>query len=405
MRLEFSTRRRDRVSTSRKDCVLRVAGWNQVAKRWLERLIAKGAGRRLPVVFDFDNTIISGDVGEAALAVLAAQRRLTPASVSKSLCPGLRGIGKKVVELANCSDVMQYYEALLAPTAHGVADPHPMANGYVWATEALEGLTLTEITKATADAFEAGKQSSEARIEVTPGKTGYPAPRFYPQMVELIGQLVRFEYDVWIVSASNVWSVRWLVLQGLNPLLRKRGLSKGLRADHVIGVATMLRGPDGRLYKDSVLVRQNPGYAAFKPQVAGSMRVTRYLEFPVPVYSGKAACILDAIGRNPYLCVGDSPADHPMMRVSQHRLWIARVEKPQAQHATRALIRQAGKAGWMMQISTTANGPRFLSRIESRADSPNKRAWKETAAILRSLEKEISRLAKPIALIPLNQHD
>ena len=33
-------------------------------------LLQAGAGKHLPVVFDFDNTIISGDIGEATLAML-----------------------------------------------------------------------------------------------------------------------------------------------------------------------------------------------------------------------------------------------------------------------------------------------------------------------------------------------
>lgn len=341
-------------------CRLKGLGWNEEARSSLERAIQRGAGQRLPVVFDFDNTIVSGDVGEAALALLAAEGRLSPKSVCKSLCPVLTPPGGKRHAIEDCSNVMEYYEALLAPTAHGPADPTPLANGYVWATEVMEKLTVAEVLAATARVYELGQANPIAQIKVTPGKPTYPPPRFYSEMVELIGLLLRLKYDVWIVSASNVWSVRWLVLHGLNPLLKAQGIDEGLRPDHVIGVATLLADPDGHLYKDSVLVRQNVPYAVLETKTAKALQITRHLQFPAPVYSGKVACILDAIGRTPYLCAGDSLSDHPMLKVSQYRLWIARWDKPDAQRATKAMIQQTGQAGWIVQAVQSGGEVRFI---------------------------------------------
>ena len=102
-------------------CRLKAPGWNDQARRSLEKLIERGAGQGLPVVFDFDNTLISGDVGEATLAILAAEGRLTPANLSKTLCPVLQIPGKEKIAVEQCSDIMEYYEALLSPTAHGSA--------------------------------------------------------------------------------------------------------------------------------------------------------------------------------------------------------------------------------------------------------------------------------------------
>jgi hypothetical protein len=372
-------------------CILKAPGWNETARRSLERLIEKGAGQGLPVVFDFDNTIISGDVGEATLAILAAEGRLTVTNVSKSLSPALLVPGKQKVGLEGCSDIMEYYEALLAPTVHGKADPSPLANGYVWAAQAMEGLTVAEVLKATASVFGLGQQPGLLDIVVTPGKTIYPAPRFRPEMVELLGQLLRFDYDVWIVSASNVWSVRWMVLRGLNPLLIKRGASVGLRPDRVIGVATLLRDQKDRLYKDAVLLHERPGYAELAGKSLQPFRLTRHLQYPAPVYSGKVACILDAVGCNPYFSAGDNPSDHPMMRVSQHRLWIARLEKPGAQQATSALIRRTGKAGWILQVCSETDGPRFLPGLDGNLNSRNANTKsRRSAAILRRLESQLS---------------
>ena len=330
------------------NCSLQAAGWSGPARRSLERLIQKGAGQNLAAVFDFDNTIISGDVGEAALAILAAGGRLAPGSIDPNLGPAVQVPGKGRVSVEHCADAMEYYEALLSPTIHAKSDPAPLANGYVWATQALEGLSIAEVLAATSTAFQSGERA---------GGTRYPAPRFYQQMAELIAQLIRFRYQVWIVSASNVWSVRWMVLHGLNPLLLKYGARSGLRPERVIGLATLLTDRDGRLYKDSVLVRENPDYAILTGPEVKSLRVTRHLQYPVPVYSGKVACILDALGANPYLCAGDSPSDHPMLALSRHRLWIARGDKPHAQQVTRALMRRTGPIGWILQPNFPTHGP------------------------------------------------
>jgi phosphoserine phosphatase len=350
----------DKNPTSRNPgkCQLPGAGWNPKARQTLERVIERGAGRGLPVVFDFDNTIISGDVGEAVLAWLAAQNCLSPRKLGDDLCPPVLLPGKGKIQIRRCSDVMEYYEALLSPTVHGPLDPAPLANGYVWATQALEGLTVAEVFAATAAVFQIGRRSTVDSIES--GRAAYPAPRFREEIVDLIARLIQFKYDVWIVSASNVWSVRWMVIHGLNPLLRVRGLRRGLRPDRVVGLATLLNDRRGRFYKDSVLIREDKDYAALRGSLTKSLRLSRHLEYPAPIYSGKVACILDYIGSNPYLCAGDSPSDHPMMLISKYRLWISRQEKRQSQQLTRALMRRKGERGWILQAATMQGVPRLI---------------------------------------------
>ncbi len=330
------------------ECRLRSAGWEKATRLKLERTLGLGAGRNLPVVFDFDNTIVSGDIGEAVLAVLGSTGRLTPKNICETLSPALRPQGNSKLSLAGYANIMKYYEALLAPTVHGKADPTPLANGYVWAAQVLETLSLAEVIDATLQAIRPGENAASGHREIIVGKLSYPAPRFREEMVELIALLLRLGYRPWIVSASNVWSVRCMVVHALNPLLAKQGAPEGLPPEQVIGLATLLSDRTGRLYKDSVLVRQDPGYSNLSSKRLKSMHVTRHIQFPAPVYSGKVACILDAIGQNPYLSAGDSPSDHPMLSVSQNRLWIARADKPNAQLATQALMRRTGKTGWIV---------------------------------------------------------
>lgn len=342
-------------------CRLKEPGWTPQCRAALEELINKGSGKRLPVVFDFDNTVVCGDIGEAVLAVLARDGTLSPEKIPRTLSPPFRHLVEGKVSLESALDLTDYYEALLSPTVHQEEDTTPLANGYAWAVEIMEGLTPLDVTKATRKAYGASQPGKRNLIEVTPGKAGYPAPFFYPEMVELIAELLRHAFDFWILSASNVWSVRWMMLNGLNPLLRKRGVRNGVRADHVIGISTLLANAAGKLYKDPILVQENAGYARLDPAALRRFRLTSRLCFPVSTYSGKVAWIYDVIGRQPYLCAGDSPGDHPMLGFSEHRLWIARVEKAGYQKALVQLARRRGNEGWLVQPVASVDRPGFIA--------------------------------------------
>ena len=371
--LVFGPARRQRPAPKRRrgrgsDCRLEAPGWNQETRRALEDIINRGAGQQLPVVLDFDNTIVCGDIGEATLAVLARSGKLTPARVTRTFSPPFRVPGRNLMELSSCADVTQYYEAFLAPTTHEGHDPSPLANGYAWAVEVMENLRPLDVVNATRTAFEWPQPTRPSFIEVTPGKSAVPAPFFYPEAVELIAELLRLRFDLWIISASNVWSVRWMVLQALNPLLRRRGLKIGVRASHVVGISTLLADRQGRLYKDALLVREDDQYAAMAEKAMAGLRLTSRLQFPLPAHSGKVAVVFDVLGRNPFLAVGDSPSDHPLLEISQHRLWIARLEKPGFQQATRDLIRKTSGDGWLIQPTLTGKAPGFVSGLKEASE-------------------------------------
>ena len=190
---------------------LQEPGWTDRVRNRLETLIRHGAGNGLPVVFDFDNTIVCGDIGEATLAVLVRSGLVNVQKLPTSFFPRFRlPSSGALVSLETSADLAEYYEAFLAPTAHGSKDTTPLANGYALAVEVLEDLNPHQVVEATRAAYELSRSGEVRLIEVTPGRTAYPAPFFYPEMVELLAKLLSHEFDVWIVSASNVWSVRWM---------------------------------------------------------------------------------------------------------------------------------------------------------------------------------------------------
>jgi hypothetical protein len=152
-----------------------------------------------------------------------------------------------------------------------------------------------------------------------------------------------------------------MLLRALPPLLRAHGVRRSIRPDHVIGISTLLSDGDHRLYKDPLLVRELPPYARLEQAALERFRLTSRLQFPVSSYSGKIACILDYIGRPPYLCAGDSPGDIPMMQFSEHRLWIGRLEKPGYQRVAVNAIRGTDSSRWLVQPTLAKECPGFLS--------------------------------------------
>lgn len=359
MKRPGSARTKHRQS-ARSSRILQAAGWTDTVREALESLMVDGSGKGLPVVFDFDNTLVCGDIGEATLAVLVKSGAVDTAKLPETFFPAFKSPARGLVTLADCADVADYYEAFLAPTVHGERDSAPNANGYTLAVEIMTGLNPFQIVQATKQAYEMARPGEVRSIEVTPGKTAYPAPHFYPEMVEFLARLLQHRFDVWIVSASNVWSVRWMILKALPPLLRRHGVNRTIPPDRVVGISTLLADPQHRLFKDQVLVRDRRAYATLTKSALTGLQLTSRLNFPVPTYSGKIACIMDQIGRPPHLCAGDSPGDLPMMKFSEHRLWVARLDKPDYQRAAINALDQTESVRWLVQPTLTKNSPGFV---------------------------------------------
>src|ERR1035437_10752877 len=108
--------------------LLQAPGWRKEIRKALTELIRRGSGKRLPVTLDFDNTIVCGDIAEAILAVLVRKGVLSANRIARTLSPSFRVPRGASVALDSGPDITSYYEAFLAPTTHGSADPTPMAN-------------------------------------------------------------------------------------------------------------------------------------------------------------------------------------------------------------------------------------------------------------------------------------
>lgn len=341
---------------------LTAPGWCASAKASLENLILAGIGKNWHAVFDFDNTIICGDIGESTLALLVREGLISIDQLPSTLAPPFRA-GGRVITPASVANLAEYYEAFLSPTAHGRNDPEPLANGYVWAVEAMQGLTAAQVVEATCAVHAMSEPMKLRRIIIRPDGPSWPVPFFYPEMVELIAHMITASFQVWIVSATNVWSVRWMVQHALNPALREHGLTHGIPPDHVIGIATLLTDDRNRLFKDSILVKEDSAYASLDMERLGELHLTSRLQFPVPTYSGKVACIWDALKQRPHFAAGDSPGDHAMLTFARNRLWIARLDKPHTQSFTATLARRNNQHRWFIQPVWCGEQPGFVPSL------------------------------------------
>ncbi len=343
--------------------------WQTDVRHAIESWVAEGAGRGEKAVFDFDNTLVCRDIGEATFAAVIESGRLVPAKLPAEVSPSFR-LGEKTIALDQVADAAEYYEAFLQATEHQEGETEPYANGYGWIVQAMSGMTAAEVVEATRTAYADAAGAKDA-LDPALGQTrlhGYRQPFFYPEMVDFVALLLENGFDVWVVSASNVWSVRWMVTQVLSPMLAARaGKPLAIPPDHVLGISVLVS--DRRtdlLAKDALLVGANPAYAKLDPTELGNFVLTTSIVPPMTAYSGKVAAILDRIvPERPFLIAGDSPNDHPMLDWARHRLWIARLEKPSYQRATIDRIAASRPGEWLVQPVLVERSPGFVPSAEA----------------------------------------
>lgn len=290
-------------------------GWTDQNKQMLAEIVARGAEKELPVIFDFDNTLLMGDIGEETFRALVRRGKIHVETLPADLIRPFSVNGRKV-EVRDANDLFPYYEALEEVGAAEKNNPSPSLQAYAWLVQVMAGLDVADVLAATEEAAKGLK--------------------FHPQMIELVGQFLSHEYQVWIVSASNVWSVRWMVLHVLNDELKQRGFKMSMRPEHVIGISLVMQDEAKQLRSDIDLVRANKAYAALSPRATSEYKLTFSIAEPVSGYYGKVTAIMPWIKDNPYFAAGDSPSDIPLLSRSQNHLWIARLDKPKYQEIFQA---------------------------------------------------------------------
>ena len=382
-------------SQSQAQVELQQHGWSQQTKARLEKLITEGAEKGLKVVFDFDNTLICRDIGEATFAVLLRDGILDMSNIPASLLRDFR-LDDRVISPHGTVDLSEYYNLYTKLTDHQPSDPNSEISSFSWLIEIMSGLSPLDVINATKKAYNEGQARKDMAggpqsvIEVTKGQTSYRAPFFYPQMVELVGVMIDHGYDVWVVSASNVWTVRWMATKALTQELANMGFSGAIRAEHVIGISTLIKDASQTYYKDTALVRDNQDYAALNPEELQKYTIDTQVVFPLSGFYGKVANIMQWVGQRPYLIAGDSPNDLPMLDYAINKLWIARLEKPHYQKKMLAKRSGDNQDKWIVQPTLYKTMPGFvpsMHNLKSRlGDLSGSVKVKESLGLLKSLK-------------------
>ncbi len=217
----------------------------------LDRLI-KSPGQKKPVaIFDWDNTVIKNDIGDATFFWMVAHDRIRRPKSWRETSRYLTGAAIRELDRycaplpisADCADSLLtiYNDGLLKDGKTGAwkkgYDPDLMKPAYAWVAQLLAGYRPDEVREMAEQVIRFNlKNKVGARQRI--GSKEYPSfIRIYNPMKRLIAKLKRAGFDVWVVSASSQYIVE--------PFAKRVGIS----ADHVIGIRPVLDS-DGKITAD-----------------------------------------------------------------------------------------------------------------------------------------------------------
>lgn len=213
-------------------------------------------------VFDLDNTLLIGDIGDAVFAQLL----LDDAPISFSW--------REYQDLISAKKKREAYERVVTTMA---------------------GIPVDTLIDTTRRVMSAGAPSLEL-----PGAE-IPVPVPHPVMQELLICLKSLEYHIYVISATNQYSVRFVA-----------GKYFDLPESHVFGI------------KQTVQEKQDPEKGDY--MILGDTLVP-----PVTVSGGKAELYREHISSTPPLITaGDSETDIPMLNLAGSPgliIWVGRDEK------------------------------------------------------------------------------
>ncbi|MFD0341905.1 haloacid dehalogenase-like hydrolase [Streptomyces sp. NPDC127117] len=259
-------------------------GWYGSNQARIQRLIDRYGscsphhrdGRAAPVaVFDWDNTVIKNDVGDATMFWLlrnsrirqpeqgdwrTTSRYLTDAAAEslRAACPDGTGRDRTLPTATDtvCADeiLSVYSEATTTSGQDAFAgyDRRTMEPSYAWLAQLTHGWTAAQVRSFAAAARAenlAAPVGATQRVGSTTDATGYV--RYYDQQRDLIRALRRAGFDVWIVSASpqpvvDVWARGVDVAPG-NVIGIRSTTERGRYTSHLSACGTARPGADSQI--------------------------------------------------------------------------------------------------------------------------------------------------------------
>ncbi|WP_433333471.1 haloacid dehalogenase-like hydrolase [Spirillospora sp. CA-294931] len=233
----------------RLDASLSWHGANRVMlQRFLDDVCASGTRGRL-AIFDWDNTVIKNDVGDAMVFWLLRHDKvrqpprkdwaetspfLTPAGVAAlgAAC-GRAPAGRplRTSSDAGCADeILSVYsegKTTGGADAFGGFDHRRAEPSHAWAAQLLAGYTPGQVRGFAAAARRENLSAPRGAVQRVGSREVTGWIRYYDQMRDLLGAMRRSGLDVWVVSASP------------QPVVEVWAAGVGVRPNRVIGVRTV----------------------------------------------------------------------------------------------------------------------------------------------------------------------
>lgn len=296
---------------------LKGRGWDDEVYRRLGEAIEGTPRERRLAVFDFDNTCVRGDIGELYGHFLVETMRyrydlevfwelIHPEDGRKRL----RRLTEQAMQVAPSqrqdSAVYQEYLAEMAGLYGRRLERAGKRDCYEWAVRLHVGLTEQQMNQWSHRAIErelAKKRCvDEFKIEEGRQICVERGIRPFAEIRELIDVLHNRGWEVWIVSATNQWTVRAF------------GPRFGVEPSRVLG--NRVEVADGRLSATT--------------------------QRPVLFREGKVKAIEEVIGRQPALVFGDAVTDYEML--CQARELAVVIDR-----GDEMLRREGRRRGWAFQ--------------------------------------------------------
>ncbi len=286
--------------------------------------------RARPVaLFDWDNTVVKNDFGDAVTFYsLAHDRFLAPpdwkqtsrfltdeaaAALAKACGDAVPGQPLHTSTNAACADeILAIYDGkttLGAPAFAGEYDHRRLEPGYAWMTQLHAGQTPDELRRLALEAIEPELAAPEGKTQKIGSHADIPAwVRFYDEQRELIAALTSRGFDVWVITASPQD-----VIRALAPRV-------GIAADHVIGVRLLVSG--GKLsYRLEGCGPTADGEDKVIPYIDGKRCFVNKV-----VFGDRTAAAIQrrADGKRQAFAAGDSDSDASFVRDADFKLVLDR---------------------------------------------------------------------------------
>ncbi|MFD8954153.1 haloacid dehalogenase-like hydrolase [Streptomyces xanthophaeus] len=207
-------------------------------------------GRTRPVaVFDWDNTVVKNDVGDATMFWLlrngkirqpaggdwsTTSRHLTPAA-ARALAAACGPLARPGAPLptgtpqgAACADEVNAVYGTAATRTGAAAfagwDRRTTEPSYAWLPQLMQGWTAREVRGFAAAARKENLAAPVGAVQQVGSGTATGWVRYYDQQKDLVKSLQKAGFDVWISSASP------------QPVVEVWAAGAGIGADRVIGI-------------------------------------------------------------------------------------------------------------------------------------------------------------------------